>query len=253
MERPVPAGGVLVSVGPLPLTGERTTPGVPHENYWFQRHVAAYRFAASHTEGARVLDAGSGEGYGAGLLAGSARSVVGAELETWVAARAAGLYPDVAFISCDLATPPWRPAAFDAVVSLQVIEHVPDPSAFLAACARALRPGGELIIATPNRITFSPDGVVNPFHIIEFSPAELRDLVAQHFDQVEMLGVHHGSRITTLERLVGPFTARLLKTAPEKWPGWLRAFVRAVRPADFRITSSDLDASLDLIAVARAR
>jgi SAM-dependent methyltransferase len=242
-----------VNVDPLPLTGERTTPGVPHENYWFQRHVAAYRFAASHTAGMRVLDAGSGEGYGAGFLAGTARSVVGAELEAWVAARAAGLYRDASFVTCDLAMPPWRAGSFDAVVSLQVIEHVPDPSAFLAACARATRPGGVLVLATPNRITFSPDGVVNPFHIVEFSPSELRDAVAAHFDEVEMLGVHHGSRIRMLERIVGPFTARLLKSAPEKWPAWLHAFVRGIRPADFRIASSDLDASLDLIVVARAR
>lgn len=253
MERRFPGSRGRVSDQPLPLTGERTTPGVPHENYWFQRHVAAYRYAASHTEGMRVLDAGSGEGYGASLLAASCTSVVGAELESWVAARAASRYPDAAFVTCDLERPPWRAAAFDAVVTLQVIEHVPSPSRFLAACAAALRPGGLLICATPNRLTFSPDGVVNPFHIVEFSASELHDAVAEHFDDVTMLGVHHAARLVGIEKLVGPFPARLLRTSPEKWPRWLHAFVRAIRPGDFRIHSGDLDASLDLVAVARAR
>lgn len=245
---------------PLPLTGERTTPGVPHENYWFQRHVVAYRFAAARIardaaaadRRPRVLDAGSGEGYGAAMLAPDMGFVAGADVEPAVAARAAARYPDASFLACDLARAPWRPGAFDAAVSLQVIEHVPDPSAFLAACARGMRRGGVLVLATPNRLTFSPDGVVNPFHIIEFSPDELRVAVEAHFGAVEMFGVHHGSRIRALERIVGPFPARMLRTAPERWPRWLHSFVTAVRPSDFRIHSGDLDTSLDLIAVARA-
>jgi len=67
----------------LPLTGERTAPGIWHENYWFARHDAAYRWITTelsmnhslpmkHSLPAeradRVLDAGCGEGYGAELL-----------------------------------------------------------------------------------------------------------------------------------------------------------------------------------------
>ena len=59
---------------PLPLTGERTAPGVPEENYWFQRHVVAYHRAAELVRGLRVLDAGCGEGYGTDLLADTASS-----------------------------------------------------------------------------------------------------------------------------------------------------------------------------------
>ena len=66
---------------PLVLTGERTLPGIPEENYWFQRHVVAYEFAAKLVAGKDVLDAGCGEGYGAALLARDAASVVGTDLE----------------------------------------------------------------------------------------------------------------------------------------------------------------------------
>src|SRR5438445_522080 len=78
-----------------PLSGERTVPGGPAENYWFRRHEAAYRWAAGRTSG-RVLDAGAGEGYGAAILAGAAGgAVVAAELEAAAAAHAAARYPSV--------------------------------------------------------------------------------------------------------------------------------------------------------------
>src|SRR5206468_8213921 len=73
--------------GDLQLTGERTTPGIPAENYWFRRHEAAYRFASSRLAG-RVLDVGCGEGYGASMLAASGHSVVAVELDPATASHA---------------------------------------------------------------------------------------------------------------------------------------------------------------------
>src|ERR1700754_1445255 len=64
-------------VPPLPLTGERTLPDVPAENYWFRRHLAVYEWIASRVAGGRVLDLACGEGYGSDVLAGSAAAVVG--------------------------------------------------------------------------------------------------------------------------------------------------------------------------------
>src|ERR1041384_8694052 len=78
---------------PLPLTGERTAPGIPDENYWFQRHVIAYRYALEAVRGKRVLDAGCGEGYGTDMLAAVAAQTVGVDLEEPVVRRAGALYP----------------------------------------------------------------------------------------------------------------------------------------------------------------
>jgi len=67
-------------VPPLPLTGERTLPDVPAENYWFRRHLAVYEWIAARTKGLRVVDMACGEGYGADLLAREgATSVVGVD------------------------------------------------------------------------------------------------------------------------------------------------------------------------------
>jgi protein-L-isoaspartate O-methyltransferase len=57
----------------LPLTGERTIPGLDVENYWFRRHEVVYQWLAQRCAGRDVLEAGCGEGYGADLIAGVAR------------------------------------------------------------------------------------------------------------------------------------------------------------------------------------
>ena len=70
----------FVSDGPagpesaLPLTGERTIPGLAEENYWFRRHEVVYQRLTDRCAGRDVLDAGCGEGYGADLIADVART-----------------------------------------------------------------------------------------------------------------------------------------------------------------------------------
>src|SRR3954451_19997453 len=66
-------------VPPLPLTGERTLPDIPEENYWFRRHLAVYRWIAERVGGRRVIDMACGEGYGADVLAQPAAGVVGVD------------------------------------------------------------------------------------------------------------------------------------------------------------------------------
>src|SRR3954467_2983382 len=66
-------------VPPLALTGERTLPDVPEENYWYRRHLAVYEWIRRRVAGLRVVDMASGEGYGADVLATAARSVTGVE------------------------------------------------------------------------------------------------------------------------------------------------------------------------------
>ena len=237
---------------PFPLTGERTAPGIPEENYWFQRHVVAYDYVARYVRGARVLDAGCGEGYGTDRLSAVAAETTGVDLEEPVIRRAASRYPRARFEAANLVSLPYAGASFDAVVSLQVIEHLHSPQEFLAECARILAPGGVLIVSTPNRLTFSPDGLRNPFHTFEFAPDELRAAMAQQFGSIELAGTFHGARVRLLEMMLRkPFPERLIAQPAPEWPAWLRAAVSRVRAGDFLIRSQNLERSLDLIAVAR--
>ena len=66
-------------VPPLALTGERTLPDVPEENYWYQRHLVVYEWIAAQVGGLRVVDMACGEGYGTDVLAARAKSVVGVD------------------------------------------------------------------------------------------------------------------------------------------------------------------------------
>lgn len=238
---------------PFPLTGERTVPGVAHENYWFQRHVAAYRAALPSCAGQRVLDAGCGEGYGTALLGTVAAEVVGMDLAPEVIAHARTAYANVRFLVGDLTALPLPDASVDAVVNLQVIEHLPDSGRFLDEVARVLVPGGRFWCATPNRLTFTPgsDVPVNPFHVREFAPEELLAELRPRFASVRLLGVHHGPRLRAVELATRRTLPDLvLGRPPEDWPRWLRGVVAAVRPGDFVIRPQHVEASLDLLAVA---
>jgi SAM-dependent methyltransferase len=236
----------------LKLTGERTLPGIPEENYWFQRHVVAYRFAAELVRGGAVLDAGAGEGYGTAMLGEAAASVVGLDLEHDVVDHARASYPNVRFEVGDLLALPYPDASFDGVVSLQVIEHLHRPIEFVSECARVLKPGGVFVCATPNRITFSPQGIRNPFHTVEFSAADLRAVLEPKFTIERVAGTFHGPRLRAIETLIRTsFWERQIEQLVSEWPGWLRRAVARTTPEDFRIRDGNVDRSLDLIAVAR--
>ncbi|GAA4887748.1 class I SAM-dependent methyltransferase [Actinomycetospora straminea] len=243
----------------LPLTGERTVPGLDVENYWFRRHEAVYLALAPACRDAVVLDAGVGEGYGAALLATWARRVVGLELDPAVAVHVGARYPTVDVVRADLQALPVPDGGVDAVVTLQVIEHLRDQPGFLAECARVLRPGGRLHCATPNRLTFSPgagpdDRPLNPFHTRELTGGELVSLVAEAGMHVEDLqGLHHGSALRALDaRHGGSLIAAqvALALSGEPWPEELAADVASVAAADFDLRTDDVDASLDLLVTA---
>ena len=245
-----------MTVEPLPLTGERTVPGIVEENYWFRRHEAAYLDLVRHCVGATVLEAGCGEGYGAALIARHAARVVALDYDELTASHASRAYPELAVLRGNLASLPLRDASVDVVANLQVIEHLWDQEGFLAECARVLRPGGRLLVTTPNRITFSPgrDTPLNPFHTRELAPVELHGLLVGAGLEVELLaGLRHGPALRALDERFGGsvIDAQLaVVVAGGTWPDDLLAAVASVRSEDFEITTDDLDASLDLVAVA---
>ena len=240
----------------LPLTGERTVPGIPEENYWFRRHEVAYLKVLAHCVDAVVLEAGCGEGYGADLLAQVAHGVLALDYDAHTVRHVADRYPRVHAVRGNLDGLPLRPSTVDVVVSLQVIEHLWDQRRFLAECARVLRPGGRLLITTPNRLTFSPGQAtpLNPFHTRELSAAELAGLLRGTGLRIRrMAGVHHGPRLRDLDRRHGGsiIDAQVrVALSGDGWPPRLLADVASVRTADFVVHDADLDASLDLLAVA---
>lgn len=243
-------------MAPIELTGERTAPGIARENYWFRRHEAAYCWVIDRYDmaGADVVDAGSGEGYGAAMLHGAgAASVVALEYDEHAAAHSAAAYPQVATMRANLDAIPLPDASADIVVSMQVIEHLWDLGRFLRECRRVLRPRGRIVLATPNRLTFSPGLArrakpTNPFHVEEFDADQVAGMLrAAGFADVEVLGVHHGPAIPA------DLVARQIDAAlTDRWPQDLLAAVAGITVADFEVRAADVADSLDLIGIGRA-
>jgi 2-polyprenyl-3-methyl-5-hydroxy-6-metoxy-1,4-benzoquinol methylase len=247
----------------LPLTGERTVPGIAHENYWFRRHEAVYRALAEDCRDVTVLEAGVGEGYGAALLAEGARRVIGLELDAPTAVHVARRYGHggtaLDVVRADLQALPVPDAAVDVVVTLQVIEHLADQPGFLRECARVLRPGGRLHCSTPNRLTFSPgnarhDRPLNPFHTQELAAEDLAGLATgAGLEITAMRGLHHGPRLAERDArhggsIVDAQVALALSGAD--WPVALREDVAAVVVDEFDLRADDVNASLDLVVSA---
>lgn len=240
----------------LQLTGERTLPGIPHENYWFQRHLVAYELASRMSGGLRVIDVGCGEGYGPAMLAVRASSVLGVDIAPEVVehARARYLSPNLSFEAMDVNRLDVRSGSFDMAVSLQVVEHLVDESGYFAEIARVLSGNGTAVLTTPNRLTISPgrDTPINPFHLREYTPDELAGVLSGFFDSVEITGVFHAGWLAANDRvrLVDFIKVYQMGRAnPRRWAH--RLLTPLVTTGQFRLGTDDLDRCLDIVAVCR--
>lgn len=239
-------------VPPLELTGERTLPDVPEENYWYRRHLAVYRWVAERCRGARVVDMACGEGYGTAVLAERAREVVGVDAnpDAHEHARLKYTRPGLRFARA-LVEEFEEGAPWDAIVFLQTIEHVHEPGALLDRFASLLAPSGRLYVSTPNRLTLAPPGAErsdNPWHITEYAPSEFRALVDPHFRSTELLGLFHARMVRAHElavRLGWDRVHRALRLT-KPFYGW---FVPAIDEHDFVLRDGSLERALDLLAI----
>ena len=239
-------------VPPLPLTGERTLPDVPAENYWFRRHLVVYEWIAARVGGQRVVDMACGDGYGSNLLAGSAAAVVGVDAnpEAHEHARRRYVRPNLRF-ERDLVETFAEPC--DAVVFLQTIEHVEDPGAILEHFKSMLEPGGVAYVSTPNLLTLAPPGAEkseNPWHLREYRAEEFGKLCRAHFGRVEMLGLFHARKLRAHELALKLGWDEVHKRLHITKPFYDR-FTPAITASDFALRPSNLDAALDFLAVCR--
>jgi 2-polyprenyl-3-methyl-5-hydroxy-6-metoxy-1,4-benzoquinol methylase len=242
-------------VPPLELTGERTLPDVPAENYWFRRHLAAYEWIGARVIGARVLDVACGEGYGSEVLARGAADVVGVDANPEAHEHARRRYrrQNLRFERGMVETF-GEPESYDAVVFLQTIEHVQDPVAVLEHFRSLLAGKGVVYVSTPNLLTLAPPGAAksdNPWHIREYRASEFATLCRSVFSNVELLGLFHARKLRLHELALAcgwdAVHARLRITKP-----FYDRFTPAISTSDFELRPRpDLDGALDFVAVCR--
>jgi len=240
-------------VPPLALTGERTLPDVPEENYWFQRHLVVYEWIAARAHGRRVVDLACGEGYGSAVLGRTAASVVGVDAnpEAFEHARLKYTSPTVRFERTMVEL--WRGDA-DCVVFLQTIEHVQDPGAMLDAIREQIGPHGVAYVSTPNVLTLAPRGAErsgNPWHVREYRPQEFRELCERHFERVDLLGLFHARRLRVHQWAIEHAGWDSIHRALGVTEAFYDRFTPAISVRDFALRRGRLDGALDLVAVLR--
>jgi 2-polyprenyl-3-methyl-5-hydroxy-6-metoxy-1,4-benzoquinol methylase len=242
-------------VPPLSLTGERTLPDVPVENYWYRRHLAVYEWIAARVRGLRVIDMACGEGYGAAVLAQEASRVVGVDAnpEAFEHARRRYTEPDLSFQRA-MVERYGNPASCDVVTFLQTIEHVSHPEAVLRHFKTLLTPGGVTYISTPNLLTLAPVGAEksgNPWHLKEYRAHEFRSLCESVFESVELYGVYHARKLKAHELALALgwdwAHQRLGVTKP-----FYNHFTAAIQSSDFAVNDRrPLSGALDFLAICR--
>jgi SAM-dependent methyltransferase len=240
-------------VPPLSLTGERTLPDVPEENYWFRRHLVVYEWIARRAYGRRIVDLACGEGYGSAVLARSAASVVGVDANPEAFEHARLKYTDGRLRFERNMLELWT-GDVDCVVFLQTIEHVQDPDAVMAHIRELIGSRGVAYVSTPNVLTLAPKGAErsgNPWHVREYREAEYRALCARHFRSVDIVGVFHAGRLRLHQWAIEHAGWDAVHERLGITKAFYDRFTPAISTRDFALRRGKLDRALDFLAVLR--
>ena len=167
-------------------TAERSSHLDPSENVIYQRHLIAYKEAAKIISGT-VLEIGSGEGYGIMELAPRTEHYIAIDKYNTQISDKLNVENNITFIQANI--PPLKGIednSVDFVVTFQVIEHIKDDKQFLREIYRVLKPGGKMILTTPNILMSLTR---NPWHFREYTPDKMREVLESSFEKYELRGV----------------------------------------------------------------
>lgn len=203
---------------------------------WWGEHIQRYKEALKLIEGSdRVLDIACGTGFGTDMIARTTRgAVIGGDIapEAIDECNRRWHLDNLSFQVLDGTKLAFPDNYFDKIISFETIEHTGKYREMASEFARVLRPGGLLILSTPNREVSSPDGIiVNPFHIQEFTCEELREILSRNFSNVELNGqryCRYDKR--SFGKTTGKFFERLflsfgIRKLPYRWrSGFMKTF-----------------------------
>lgn len=198
-------------------TAERVSLEVS-DNFVYQRSRLAYVEAAKLVSG-RVLEIGTGTGYGIDIIAPNATEFV--TLDKYRSERVDSLPANIRFLEAAVPPLPFEDESFDFVVSFQVIEHIKNDKRFVQEVMRVLRPGGKFIVSTPNR----PMSLTrNPWHVREYTSEQLRQLLSG-FSAVEQLGVGGNERVWEYYRNNAESVRRIMRFDVLRMQWWLPRWI----------------------------
>lgn len=172
-------------------TAERSSHLDPSENVIFQRHLIAYKEAAKLVNGT-VLEIGSGEGYGIMELADKSKKYIAIDKYDSPIESNLKEKNNIEFRKMNVPPLKFEDNSIDFVVTFQVIEHIKDDEKFVQEIHRVLKPGGKLILTTPN-ILMSLSR--NPWHFREYNPTEMKEILETSFSNINLKGIYGNEKV----------------------------------------------------------
>ena len=203
-------------------TAERSTNLDPSENVVFQRHLVAYKEAAKIIKGT-VLEIGSGEGYGVKELAPIAEKFIAVDRYETHINEDFKSENNITFIQAEV--PPLKgidSSSIDFVVTFQVIEHISNDELFLSEIKRVLRPGGKLVMTTPNILMSLTR---SPWHVREYDPNQMEEIANSIFKDVVLKGVFGNEKVMQYYKKNKEAVAKITKWDVLKLQYWLPRWI----------------------------
>ena len=177
---------------------ERLSPGTVEWEAYYANHLFRYQFALNNLKEDRkikILDAACGVGFGSHFLAvNGIKEITGIDRneEALKLANEKFFHKAISYIQddCHTLSKASEFGLYDAIVSMETLEHMPQPDAFIKSCYSSLEKGGLLIVSTPNAAITSPDGEINwEFHEKEYTADELVKILSDHgFQNIRLFG-----------------------------------------------------------------
>jgi len=173
-------------------TTEITSNEIASDNPIHQRLFFAYEQAAKLTKG-NLLEIGCGVGRGMEVMINSCAHYTGLDKNEDLLNELQQIYQHATFIHQNI--PPLynlEDNTFDWVITFQVIEHIQNDDLFIKEIYRVLKPGGKVIVTTPNK---KLSLTRNPWHIREYFPKELENLLKKYFNKLDLKGIHGNEKV----------------------------------------------------------
>lgn len=236
---------------------------------FFYQQQKAYSFCQKYINNKTTLEVGSGSGFGAYCLAKNAKKIVAIDKDFRSIERSKKNYKrkNLTFLPFTIENFQLK-EDFEVIIILQVIEHIIDVNSFIKKLIPFLKKNGVLIISTPNSLTQSYNE--NPYHHKEFNHHELKNLLSNYFNKIDLYGVKGDKFVLEYEllrkRQVIHFLSKdklnLRKFIPRSVKQFLfdiASFTRKsstqnknkITENNFKISKINLKNSIDLIAVCK--